>query len=161
MTGLRASVRGASGISGFHAMRALLEHPERWSRIYALSRKPLPDSMANLLSESQRFRIQDVAADLLDSPKEIAETLTQAGVGADYVFFYSYMKPKSDLKHWPAVAERGRCDQGESQAAPQFPRSASAYRDPSSSCPTSDRREALRCAAWSRPRPYAGIGPSH
>lgn len=94
ITGLTAIVTGANGISGFHTLRVLLESPERWSKVYALSRRPPPAEMMGLLSESQRSRVQHVAADFLEDPAKLAETLQRLGVSADYIFFYSYLQPK-------------------------------------------------------------------
>jgi nucleoside-diphosphate-sugar epimerase len=91
---LTAIVTGANGISGFATMRVLLESPGRWSKVYALSRKPPPREMMALLTESQRSRVQHVAVDFLHDPATISDALTKAGVTADYIFFYSYLQPK-------------------------------------------------------------------
>lgn len=91
---LTAIVTGANGISGFHTMRVLLESPKRWSKVYALSRKPPPKEMMALLTEDERSRVQHVACDFLSSADDIAKALTSANVTADYVFFYSYLQPK-------------------------------------------------------------------
>lgn len=92
--GLTAIVTGANGISGFHTMRVLLSSPERWGRIYALSRRPPPPEMMALLSPSERSRVHHVAVDFLTNPEKIAEAITASNVKADYVFFYSYLQPK-------------------------------------------------------------------
>lgn len=91
---LSAIVTGANGISGFHTMRVLLQSPQRWSKIYALSRRPPPDQMMALLPADQRSRVKHVACDFLESPETIAKTLAAAKVTATYVFFYSYLQPK-------------------------------------------------------------------
>lgn len=91
--GLTAIITGANGISGFYTMRALLDSPERWSKIYALSRRPPSDEMMNLLTEEQRSRVKHVACDFLKSSSNIADAIKAAGVTADYVFFYSYLQP--------------------------------------------------------------------
>ena len=89
-----ALITGANGISGFGTLRVLLQSPQRWSRIYALSRRPPPKEMMNLLSEDQRSRVQHVAVDFLDAPEKIASSLQSANVKkVDYVFFYSYLQP--------------------------------------------------------------------
>ncbi|KAH8697759.1 hypothetical protein BGW36DRAFT_427711 [Talaromyces proteolyticus] len=93
ITGLTAVVTGANGISGFHTLRVLLESPERWPTIYALSRRPPPTEMLALIPESQRSRVQHVAVDFLDDPSKIAQTLKSSNVKADYIFFYSYLQP--------------------------------------------------------------------
>lgn len=92
--GLTAIVTGANGISGFHTMRVLLESPERWSKVYALSRRPPPKEMMALLTESQRSRVQHVAVDFLDDPQKIADAMSSANITADYIFFYSYLQPR-------------------------------------------------------------------
>ena len=91
---LTAIVTGANGISGFHTLRVLLSHPERWSKVYALSRRPPPPEMMALLTESQRSRVDHVPADFLSSPEDIASAMESANVAADAVFFYSYLQPK-------------------------------------------------------------------
>ncbi|KAJ9603884.1 hypothetical protein H2200_011406 [Cladophialophora chaetospira] len=91
---LTAIVTGANGISGFHTMRVLLESPQRWSKVYALSRRPPPKEMMALLSPDQRSRVQHVAVDFLEDPKKIADAMTSGGVKADYIFFYSYLQPR-------------------------------------------------------------------
>ncbi|KAJ5165754.1 hypothetical protein N7492_006050 [Penicillium capsulatum] len=93
ITGLTAIVTGANGISGFHMLRALLESPERWTKVYALSRRPPPKEMLALLSDSQRSRVQHIAVDFLGDAENIAQELMQAKVTADYIFFYSYVQP--------------------------------------------------------------------
>ena len=37
----------STGISGYHMVKALAEAPERWSKIYCLSRRPPPDYFFN------------------------------------------------------------------------------------------------------------------
>ncbi|KAG4073566.1 hypothetical protein HA402_000790 [Bradysia odoriphaga] len=91
--GLKAIITGANGISGFYTMRALLESPERWSKVYALSRRPPPKEMLNLLTKEQQSRVQHVACDFLQSVSTIADAMKEAGVTGDYVFFYSYLQP--------------------------------------------------------------------
>lgn len=91
--GLTAIVTGANGISGFYSMRALLDSPERWSKIYALSRRPPSEDMMNLLTKEQQSRVQHVACDFLQPSSTIADALKMSEVTADYVFFYSYLQP--------------------------------------------------------------------
>lgn len=93
--GLSALVCGATGISGFHAIRALLDTPNRWGKIYALSRKPIAESQLALLEPSQRERIKHLPIDLMASPAQISLTLKEAGVQPDYIFFFAYVQPKS------------------------------------------------------------------
>lgn len=105
LTGLKALICGGSGISGFHALRALLDSPDRWTTIYLLSRSPLPDSMLQFLTEDQKARIQYISADLTAKPDAIADKLKDDGVKPDYIFFYSYMNPKSGNAMSPNAAE--------------------------------------------------------
>jgi nucleoside-diphosphate-sugar epimerase len=94
ITNLSAIVTGANGISGFHTMRVLLQNPQRWSKIYALSRRPPPAEMMALLPEDQRSRVKHVACDFLEPPEAIAKTLMGGNVSATHIFFYSYLQPK-------------------------------------------------------------------
>ncbi|KAG8623304.1 hypothetical protein KVT40_008280 [Elsinoe batatas] len=91
--GLTAVITGANGISGFHTMRALLAAPERWSKIYALSRKPPPDEMMALLTSDERSRVQHVAVDFLKPAEDIAAAMEKARLTADHVFYYTYLQP--------------------------------------------------------------------
>ncbi|PNS15473.1 hypothetical protein CAC42_732 [Sphaceloma murrayae] len=90
---LTAIITGANGISGFHTMRALLAAPERWSKIYALSRKPPPDEMMALLTPAERSKVQHVAVDFLSPPQDISKILKDSHVKADYIFYYTYLQP--------------------------------------------------------------------
>ena len=91
---LTAIITGANGISGFQTLRALLDSPQRWAKIYAISRRPPPPAMMSLLSEEQQSRVQHVASDFLKPAAEVAEALRAGGVSkVDYVFFYSYLQP--------------------------------------------------------------------
>lgn len=104
--GLKAIVCGATGISGFHTIRALLDTPERWSKIYALSRSPLSDELLAFLTDQQRSRIQHVSIDLGSSSTKIAQNFQKAGVEADYLFYYAYLSPKSGKSAMdPSAAE--------------------------------------------------------
>ncbi|EQB55610.1 NAD dependent epimerase/dehydratase [Colletotrichum gloeosporioides Cg-14] len=89
--GLTAIITGANGISGFNTMRALLDSPKRWKTIYCLSRKPPPEEMMALLSPEAQSRIEIITCDFLQDPASIAKSMTQAGVRADHIFFYSYI----------------------------------------------------------------------
>lgn len=95
MKGLKALVCGATGISGFHTMRALLDTPDRWSCVYAVSRKPLPEELLAFFTPDQRSRIKHVAVDFTKTAEEIAQALKDAQVIVNYVFFYSYIQPKT------------------------------------------------------------------
>lgn len=73
---LRAIVAGTNGISGQHMLRVLSEEPERWSQIYALSRRPPLDR------EGLGQNIKYLAVDFLSSPEEIAKTFRDENVQA-------------------------------------------------------------------------------
>lgn len=88
-----AIVTGANGISGFHTLRVLLESPERWTKVWAASRRPPPPEMMALLPKEALSRVEHVACDFLSSPEDIAKQLQDKGVKADAVFFYSYAQP--------------------------------------------------------------------
>jgi nucleoside-diphosphate-sugar epimerase len=92
---LKAVVVGATGISGFNTIRSLLDSPERWSTIYALSRSPVPEEMLTVLTDEQKSRIKHVSIDLTGSGEKLASQLKDGGVEADYVFFYGYISPGS------------------------------------------------------------------
>lgn len=94
LKGLTAIVTGANGISGFHTMRVLLESPQRWTKVWAASRRPPPQEMMDLLTAEERSRVEHVACDFLSKPEDIAKQLQDKGVTADVVFFYSYAQPK-------------------------------------------------------------------
>lgn len=88
-------------------MRALLDSQQRWTKIYALSRRPPPAAMMDLLSSDQRARVQHVACDFLDAPDKIAQALKAAEVDASYIFFYSYVH-----KDWAAAEELVKANVG-------------------------------------------------
>lgn len=75
-TNLTALVTGANGISGYHLVRVLAAHPERWSQIYCLSRRPPPDNFFEDLGEGAK-RVKHIAVDFLSEPGQIAERLKE------------------------------------------------------------------------------------
>ncbi|TPN85589.1 SDR family oxidoreductase [Mesorhizobium sp. CU2] len=90
LTGLTAIVAGANGISGSYIVRALAQSPQRWSKIWALSRRPATGTPAG-------DQVEHVAMDLLDaSPQSIAAELKEKGVKADYAFFCAYLQPPAE-----------------------------------------------------------------
>ncbi|KIW06944.1 uncharacterized protein PV09_02605 [Verruconis gallopava] len=97
--GLTAIVTGANGISGYHMVRVLAESPERWSKIYCLSRRPpqlpLPPNA------------EHIPLDFLQQPEAIADVLKAKAVNADYVFFFSYIQvaPKAGGTLWSNAQE--------------------------------------------------------
>jgi nucleoside-diphosphate-sugar epimerase len=69
-----AIVTGANGLSGSHIVDVLAEAPERWSTIYALSRRA---------PASTRSNVKNIAADFLAStPAELAESFKEQGITA-------------------------------------------------------------------------------
>lgn len=88
-------------------MRVLLESPQRWEKVYAISRRPPPPEMMALLPEEHQSRVQHVASDFLSKPEDIAKALKDAKVTADVVFFYSYAqpKPKPSSRAWSNAQE--------------------------------------------------------
>ncbi|KAH8883348.1 hypothetical protein GQ53DRAFT_882990 [Thozetella sp. PMI_491] len=93
---LTAIITGANGISGFHTLRALLQSPRRWKKVWALSRQPPPTELMSLLSDKEKSRVEHVPIDFLVDPQSIADTLSKRNVTADVVFFYSYMQPRPE-----------------------------------------------------------------
>ncbi|KAM0343536.1 hypothetical protein ACHAPU_008431 [Fusarium lateritium] len=91
---LSAIICGAGGISGFNTLRALLDSPERWAKIYILSRSGLSKEQLNLIPSELRSRIKHVPTNMSSSPEEIAKSLSENGVTADYIFYYTYVQPK-------------------------------------------------------------------
>lgn len=94
---LTAIITGAWGISGFGTLRALLDSPHRWLKIYTVSRSPPPPEMLKLVPIHLHSRIQHVPCDFLSAePAQIAASLKGANVTADYIFYYSYLQPRPE-----------------------------------------------------------------
>jgi hypothetical protein len=70
--GLKALILGANGISGQAMVSALSENPERWSQVYALSRK------ASSITDGPT--VKRVLADLLEGPEAIAKVLIENNI---------------------------------------------------------------------------------
>ena len=85
--GLTAIITGANGISGHYMLRVLSQSPQRWSKIYCLSRRP-PYIPGGLPANAEH-----IALDFLKDPSEIAQVLQDKGVKADYVFYFTYLQP--------------------------------------------------------------------
>jgi len=104
LTGLTAIITGANGISGYHMLRVLAQDPERWAKIYCLSRRP-PAVPGGLPKNAEHITL-----DLLKEPEEIAELLKERGVKADYVFFFAYIQvePKPGQALWSDAEEMCR-----------------------------------------------------
>jgi nucleoside-diphosphate-sugar epimerase len=73
---LTAIVTGANGISGHYMVRVLAENPERWSKIYCLSRRP-PAIPGGLPKNAEHIPL-----DFLKKPEDIAAVLKEHGVTA-------------------------------------------------------------------------------
>ncbi|KAF1845481.1 NAD dependent epimerase/dehydratase family protein-like protein [Cucurbitaria berberidis CBS 394.84] len=104
LKGLTAIITGANGISGNYMLRVLAQDPERWKKIYCLSRRP-PTMPGGLPKNAEH-----IALDFLKSPVEIADVLREKNVKAEYVFFYSYVqvKPKVGGGLWSDAEEMCR-----------------------------------------------------
>ena len=96
LSGLTALITGANGISGFNTLRALLSSPQRWAKIYTLSRRPIPADMLNLLPLDVRSRVHHIGCDLQSEPREIATILNAALEKVQYIFYYAYLQPKPE-----------------------------------------------------------------
>ncbi|KAF3391200.1 hypothetical protein DPV78_010939 [Talaromyces pinophilus] len=99
LKGLTAIVAGANGISGDYMLQVLCESPERWTKIYALSRRPP--------NKNWPAHVKHISVDFLDSPEKIAEQLRLHEVKADYIFFFAYIQPppKEGGSIWSAVED--------------------------------------------------------
>jgi len=73
-TGLTAIITGANGISGYHMLKVLAAAPERWSKIYCLSRRSPPDYFFEDLGDGAA-RVEHICADFLAEPAELAKCL--------------------------------------------------------------------------------------
>lgn len=72
---LQIIVTGANGISGSAMLKVLSEAPERWGKIYALSRRPLQTDYPS--------NVVPIAVDFLNNdPDEIARVLAKNQVKA-------------------------------------------------------------------------------
>lgn len=67
----------------FVQVRVLAENKERWSKIYALSRRPPSGKWPDT--------VEHVPVDFLTTPQEIADILKSRDIKPDYVFFFSYV----------------------------------------------------------------------
>jgi nucleoside-diphosphate-sugar epimerase len=97
-----AIITGANGISGNYMLRVLAQAPERWEKIYCLSRRP------PLIEGGLPKNAAHIACDFLKSPDEIAQVLQDNGVTkCDYAFFFSYIQvpPKPGGGIWSAAEE--------------------------------------------------------
>lgn len=104
--GLTALVAGANGVSGQYMLRVLSQSPKRWSKIYALSRRPPQGFNAP--------NIEHIALDFLSGQDAIREVLAEKGVKkVDHVFFFAYKESSGpDGELWAGqeqmVVENGK-----------------------------------------------------
>ncbi|KAH8697578.1 hypothetical protein BGW36DRAFT_407565 [Talaromyces proteolyticus] len=106
---LTAVVTGANGISGYHMVRVLAAAPERWSKIYCLSRRTPPSNFFDDLGEGAK-RVEHISVDLLGEQSSIANRL-KVIQKVDYVFFFAYMQPQQEgqvLGMWSDADELAR-----------------------------------------------------
>lgn len=74
---LTAIVTGANGISGDYMLRVLGESPERWSHIYAMSRRP-PN-----VDHKLKVPVTHISLDFLNSsPDELAQKMKEQNIKA-------------------------------------------------------------------------------
>lgn len=73
---LTALVTGATGLSGYHMVKALAASPQRWSKIYCLSSRPPPENFFADLGEGAQ-RVEHLAVNFLDNPSEFAKVLKE------------------------------------------------------------------------------------
>lgn len=73
--GLTALITGANGISGFHLTKVLAAAPERWKKIYCLSRSPPADYFWDEMPDDAKERVEHVLVDFLAVEEEIVEAL--------------------------------------------------------------------------------------
>ncbi|KAF8574919.1 hypothetical protein K439DRAFT_1641825 [Ramaria rubella] len=88
--GFTAVITGASGITGGALVEYLSHNPSTWSTIHAISR-----------SQKQCYpkNVKHHSIDLVNtSPDEIARTLQNEGILADYVFFAAYKEDPDEQK---------------------------------------------------------------
>jgi hypothetical protein len=69
-----ALVTGANGITGSYLIKILANSPQRWSTVYALSRRVPSDPVTG--------NVKYLAIDFLSSPEDIAKVLVENGVKA-------------------------------------------------------------------------------
>lgn len=71
---LTAIVTGANGMSGYHMVRVLSAAPQRWRKIYCLSRRPPPANFFQDLGDGAQL-VEHIPVDFLQEPVKIAEAL--------------------------------------------------------------------------------------
>ena len=107
--GLTAVVTGANGISGSHMIRVLAQNASRWTKIYALSRRPPSGTWPS--------NVEHISLDLTKPPNEVSKVLKEKGIKPDYVFCFAYIlvTDASGALQWGVPGENGHQAQGRSQ----------------------------------------------
>ena len=77
LSGLKALVFGANGISGSYMLRVLSQAPERWEHVAAVSRHA-----PTVSSQGIGRNIEHMQIDLLENPRDIAKVLTSHQIQA-------------------------------------------------------------------------------
>ncbi|KAL4797711.1 hypothetical protein BDV19DRAFT_387139 [Aspergillus venezuelensis] len=106
-TNLTAIVTGANGLSGYNMVRVLAAAPERWRKIYCLSRSEPSESFFTDLglgvgdgkdTRGVRKRVEHVAVDFMNGKEEIARVLRGRiqVEKVDHIFFFSYSQPPQE-----------------------------------------------------------------
>ncbi|KAL4813949.1 hypothetical protein BDW67DRAFT_192585 [Aspergillus spinulosporus] len=95
LSNLSAVVTGANGLSGYHMVRVLAAAPERWSKIYCLSRRAPPSNFFADLGDGAA-RVEHIPVNFLSETAEIASRLRENIPKVDYIFFFSYMQPEQE-----------------------------------------------------------------
>ena len=90
-------------------LRALLEAPERWGKIFTLSRTP-PTGIDSP-------RVQHIAIDLLSGVDNIKAALSRSNVKADYAFFFAYkeVSGKNDSRTLGWAKRNGRLERPDAE----------------------------------------------
>ena len=78
---LSAIVTGASGISGQHMIRVLAQAPQRWKKIYAMSRRPPPEYLLKKLG-AQAGLVEHIPLDFFAGKDKMGKALEEKGVQA-------------------------------------------------------------------------------
>lgn len=86
---LTAIVTGANGMSGYHMVRVLASAPERWRRIYCLSRRPPPANFFEDLGDGAKL-VEHISVDFLSSEEDIVRSL-QGKVEKVYVMSFLWL----------------------------------------------------------------------
>lgn len=78
---MTAIVTGANGMGGHHMLQVLLSTPDRWTKIYCLSRKP-PSNSLDETTDGIDSRVEHVVVDFLSSADKVASVLRDRQIKA-------------------------------------------------------------------------------